>query len=393
MVGSVAPGATIVVYFAPNTNRGFANAVLAAVHDTQRKPSIISISWGTAEERWPLGARRLMNQSLQAAAAMGVSVFVAAGDSGSSDGVPGRRAHVDFPASSPFAVGCGGTHLRGTGGQIANETVWNDPGDGATGGGVSALFAVPAYQASINPTSANSTGHGRGVPDVAGDASPLTGYNVLVDGAAGPIGGTSAVAPLWAALVARIQQQIGYSVAPILPALYATPQAFHDITVGSNGAYSAKRGWDACTGLGSPNGTALAAALGSAPSAATRAAKPSARAAATRSRAKAGARSSAKAGGRPSAKAGARRSARAPAGQSAPSPADAEQRPPGEAGASAPSGEPASAGQTFGVRETEPDRQRTRTSRTSANKAGVDGVDAPESSRQASSGSRSPRQQ
>ena len=105
VVGSVAPGATIVVYFAPNTNRGFANAVLAAVHDTQRHPSIISISWGMAEERWPPGGRRLMNQAFHAAAAMGVSVFVAAGDSGSSDGLPGGRAHVDFPASSPFASG------------------------------------------------------------------------------------------------------------------------------------------------------------------------------------------------------------------------------------------------------------------------------------------------
>ena len=277
VVGSVAPGATIVVYFAPNTNRGFANAVLAAVHDSRRRPSVISISWGAPEERWTPGARRLMNQSLHAAAAMGVSVFVAAGDSGSGDGVPGRLAHADFPASSPFAIGCGGTRLHASGGQIASETVWNDPGDGATGGGVSRIFPVPAYQTAVNPMSANPARRpGRGVPDVAGNASPLTGYNVLVDGVGEPIGGTSAVAPLWAALVARIQQQIGHSVAPLLGSLYAAPKAFHDITVGSNGAYSAKRGWDACTGLGSPDGTALAAALAGPPGAASEPAEPTA---------------------------------------------------------------------------------------------------------------------
>jgi kumamolisin len=356
VVGSVAPGAKIVVYFAPNTDRGFTNAVLAAVHDTRRKPSIISISWGAAEARWPLPARRLMNQSFQAAAAMGVSVFAAAGDGGSSDGVPGRQAHVDFPASSPFAIGCGGTALGRAADQVADETVWNDP-SGATGGGVSAIFAVPGYQESINPTSANPPGlSGRGVPDVAGGASPLTGYNVLVDGAAEAIGGTSAVAPLWAALVARIQQQIGHSVAPLLPALYAAPQAFNDITVGSNGAYSAKRGWDACTGLGSPDGTALAAALGGRPGAATEPAKPSARAA------------------RPRAKAATPPSKRSQARRKAVS-ADKE---------------PASSGES-GTRATKPVRRRSRASQAKARTGGSTGDDAPESSRQPSSGSSSRR--
>jgi len=265
IVGSVAPGADIAVYFAPNNDRSFANAILAAVHDAQRKPSIISISWGGPESSWPAGTRRLINRAMLAAAAMGVTVFVAAGDSGSSDGVRGPRAHVDFPASSRFAVGCGGTRLRADADHIAAETVWNDGAGGATGGGVSSFFRVPAFQRAIDPVSANPGRRpGRGVPDVAGNASPATGYNVLVDGVPLPVGGTSAVAPLWAGLTARLQQGLGRSVAPLLPALYANPDAFRDIRRGSNGAYSAGRGWDACTGLGSPNGTALADALATA---------------------------------------------------------------------------------------------------------------------------------
>jgi len=262
VVGSVAPAAKIAVYFAPNTDRGFVSAILAAAHDTQRKPSIISISWGAAEETWTAQARQSMMQAFRACAALGVTVLAAAGDSGSSDGLA-RLAHVDFPASSPWVVGCGGTALTAAGGSISNEVVWNDPGDGATGGGVSRIFAVPPYQASINPVSANPARRpGRGVPDVSGDASPVTGYEILVDGQLLVIGGTSAVAPLWSGLLARIQQQIGKRVAPVLGTLYQHPSAFRDITHGSNGAYAARAGWDACTGLGSPNGVALAQALG-----------------------------------------------------------------------------------------------------------------------------------
>lgn len=266
VIGSTAPGADIVVYFGPNTDQGFAATVLAAIHDTTHQPSIISISWGGPEDRWPPQAIQAMNQAIRAGLAMGVTVFAAAGDSGSSDGLPGCLSHVDFPASSPYAVGCGGTRLTGSGTTITSETAWNDPGDGATGGGVSRFFPVPSYQSSIRPVSANPA-HlpGRGVPDVAGNASPTTGYEILVDGQSGPIGGTSAVAPLWSALLARIQQQLGHSAAPLLPAIYALPGGFRDITVGNNGAYRAGPGWDACTGLGSPNGSALASGLGAGP--------------------------------------------------------------------------------------------------------------------------------
>ena len=264
VAGSVAPGAKIAVYFTSNTDRGFADAVLAAVHDQTNRPTVISISWGSSEDSWTPQGRNAMNRAFQAAAAVGISVFAAAGDNGSSDGVRDQQAHVDFPAASSLVVGCGGTSVQAAGGKITSETVWNDGADGgATGGGVSDIAQVPPFQQSIDPISVNPpNSRGRGVPDVAGNADPDTGYDVLVDGNSMVVGGTSAVAPLWAALIALIQQQIGRSVAPLLPALYSTPTAFHDITQGNNGAYSAGPGWDACTGLGSPVGTALLTALG-----------------------------------------------------------------------------------------------------------------------------------
>jgi kumamolisin len=260
VAGAVAPGAQIVVYFAPNTDKGFLDAVNAAVHDTTHDVSVISISWGGPESSWTTQALDAMSSAFLAASALGISVFCASGDNGSSDGETDDLAHVDFPASRPAAGACGGTTLRTTGTTIASEAVWN--GSGATGGGVSDHFGVPSYQATINPTSANpGAHHGRGVPDVAADADPETGYQVLVDGKAFVIGGTSAVAPLWAGLTARLQQSLGQRLAPIQPDLYAAASGFHDIVAGTNGSYQAAPGWDPCTGLGSPDGQALLAAL------------------------------------------------------------------------------------------------------------------------------------
>jgi kumamolisin len=143
--------------------------------------------------------------------------------------------------------------------------VWNQgAGNGAGGGGVSEVFALPSYQAKAGvPVSVNpSHFKGRGVPDVSGDADPGTGYQIHVDGKDGVFGGTSAVAPLWSGLIALINEQNKKSAGFINPALYtATGKSFNDITTGNNGAYSAGPGWDACTGLGSPNGQALLAAL------------------------------------------------------------------------------------------------------------------------------------
>jgi len=262
VAGAVAPGVKIVVYFAPNTDQGFLDAVSAAVHDATNRPSAVSISWGGPESTWTSQAMDQMESTLTAAAAAGVTVCVAAGDSGSSDGVGDGHAHVDFPASAPHALGCGGTTLEGSGTAISSEVVWNDqPSGGATGGGVSAVFALPSYQATAHvPPSANpGGGAGRGVPDVAGNADPQTGYQVLVDGQSMVVGGTSAVAPLWAGLTALINASLGTQVGFLQPRIYGagTGAAFHDITSGTNGAYSAGPGWDACTGLGSPDGAAL----------------------------------------------------------------------------------------------------------------------------------------
>ncbi len=257
VAGSIAPGAKIAVYFAPNTDQGFIDAITTAVHDTANKPSVISISWGGPESSWAQSSVTTLDNACQSAAALGVSITVACGDNGSSDGVSGGGNHVDFPASSPHVLACGGTELIGSGTAIASETVWNDGSQGgATGGGYSTVFPLPSWQ-----TSAGISGSGRGVPDVAGDAAPASGYNILVDGQQEVVGGTSAVAPLWAAMLALINQKKGTSVGFVNPTLYGIPQDFHDITQGKNGAYSAGKGWDACSGLGSPNGQELAAAL------------------------------------------------------------------------------------------------------------------------------------
>jgi kumamolisin len=264
VAGALAPGARIAVYFAPNTDRGFLDAVTTAVHDSANNPTVISISWGAPEANWTVQAMLALDQAFQEAAALGVTVCCAAGDGGSSDGVQDGQPHVDFPASSPFALGCGGTRLSSSGTTITSEVVWNDPGDGATGGGVSRQFALPSWQAKAGvPPSPKAGFQGRGVPDVAADASPASGYSVLVDGLSTTLGGTSAVAPLWAALCALINQRKGKPVGYLNPVLYrlAGKGAFHEITQGNNGAYSAGPGWNPCTGLGTPNGTRLMNAL------------------------------------------------------------------------------------------------------------------------------------
>jgi kumamolisin len=207
-----------------------------------------------------------MDHAFQDAATLGVTVCCASGDDGSSDRVTDGRAHVDFPASSPYALACGGTCLEGAGATITRERVWTENGHGETGGGVSDVFALPAWQVGAGvPPSANPGGRsGRGVPDVAGDADPLTGYQVLVDGKPFVIGGTSAVAPLWAGLIALLNQRLGHPAGYLNNILYNLPKtagAFHDILTGDNGAYSAQVGWDACTGLGTPDGAKLLSVL------------------------------------------------------------------------------------------------------------------------------------
>lgn len=269
VAGAIAPKSSLVVYFAPNTDAGFVDAVSAATH-ADPTPTALSISWGQSEDAWTDQARSAMDSAFADAAALGVTLTAASGDDGSSDRA-GSGVHCDFPASSPHVLGCGGTTLDAdpSTGTISSETAWNSGSSGgATGGGVSDVYGVPSWQADAGvPARADGGGTGRGVPDVAADADPSTGYQVFVDGQAQVFGGTSAVAPLWAALAARLAQALGRTLGLPQPVLYAgvqpgqPAQGFRDITSGDNGAYSAGPGWDACTGLGSPDGTALLGVL------------------------------------------------------------------------------------------------------------------------------------
>ncbi len=278
VAGSIAPGATIAVYFAPNTDQGFIDAVNAALHDNVRKPSVISISWGGPEDSSTQQFLNGLDQAFQDAAALGITVCCASGDDGSSDERTQRdgKLHVDFPSASTFALACGGTKLVGSGTTISQETVWNE-GDrgGAGGGGVSNFFARPSYQSKSKVPRSPNKKVGRGVPDVCGNADPVTGYQVLTGGQKAVFGGTSAVAPLWAALIALINQRLTStgkkSAGFINPLLYSVPAkstVFHDIVTGNNdidgtlGKYKAGKGWDACTGQGSPDGTKLMQFLG-----------------------------------------------------------------------------------------------------------------------------------
>ncbi|HEX4292100.1 MAG TPA: S53 family peptidase [Trebonia sp.] len=280
VAGAVAPKASFVVYFAPNTDQGFIDAISDAVN-AKPTPIAVSISWGGPESSWTAQTMTGMNQAIADAAALGATVTVASGDNGSSDNAGSTSGvAVDFPASSPYSLACGGTTLIGNAATstITSEVVWNEIAKqaGAGGGGVSVVYAQPAWQKSAGVPATAATGvtgigsaaePGRGVPDVAGNADPYSGYQVVVDGKPEPIGGTSAVAPLWAGLIARLAQASGKRFGLLQPLLYAGITAgvevagFRDIVDGGNGAYKAGPGWDACTGLGSPNGTALLARL------------------------------------------------------------------------------------------------------------------------------------
>jgi len=300
VAGAAAPGAKFVVYFAPNdaASNGFLDAITKAIQDTENKPSVISISWGGPEIIPTSSFQVQFDNELQAAALLGITVCVAAGDNGAADVGPKAwdgKAHVDFPSASPFALSCGGTRLITANGAISAESVWNqnqadlspaagpDGSFGSGGGGVSGAFPLPDYQQQAKvPGSLNPTGFkGRGVPDVTGDGDPDTGYNILVDGQPIQEGGTSAVAPLWAALIAAINQKLQGRVGFVNPQLYALPAssgAFHDISVGNNRVsfkqfknvgYDAGSGWDAASGLGSPDGTVLSGLLKAGASVAT----------------------------------------------------------------------------------------------------------------------------
>lgn len=247
IIMAIVPKAALRVYFGPNSDRGFYDAINQAINDGC---NIISISWGAPEVYWTNSTMTSYNNLFQTAANNGVTIFCAAGDNGSSDGASGNN--VDFPGSAPYAVSCGGTKVVANAGvtAIISETVWNINSNSATGGGISAFFSKPSYQ---NNITFNSGGK-RSVPDISGDADPSTGYNIYVQGNNIVVGGTSAVSPLLSSLTAKINQSLGHSIGFIHPTVYSNPNVFRDIIQGNNGAYTASSGWDACTGLGSPNG-------------------------------------------------------------------------------------------------------------------------------------------
>ena len=170
VAGSIAPGANIAVYFTTNSSQGFVDALTTAIHDTTNgPPSVISISWGSPESNWTAQSMTALDEACQSAAALGISITVASGDNGSSDGASGNN--VDFPASSPHVLGCGGTELTSANGAIQEEVVWNDQpqGGGASGGGVSTVFPLPSWQ-----TNANVPRHQPAAADAACPTWPAT---------------------------------------------------------------------------------------------------------------------------------------------------------------------------------------------------------------------------
>lgn len=261
VAASVAPGARLVVYFASNDDRGFIDGVKHAIHDREHRPSVVSISWGAPEAEWSKRALRVIDEAFREAGHLGITVCASSGDLGSSDGLAKGLA-VEFPASSPHALACGGTRLIARNRRIRSEAVWYGvvaKKRWGSGGGVSDVFPLPKFQRGIGVPGRPGGGRGAGVPDVAANADPATGYHVRVDGKWMVLAGTSAAAPLWAGLVARLNQGLSTPLGFIHPTLYRlrnTP-ALRCVTRGTNGAYSARDGWCACTGLGSPSGEDL----------------------------------------------------------------------------------------------------------------------------------------
>lgn len=273
VVSGVAKGAFIDLYVAQNTEAGFLLALNAAVNAT-KKPDVISCSWGAREETWTLGGMQNINAIAAAAVIKGITIFTASGNNGASDGNPTGSLNVDFPSSSPFVISCGGTSMVGIAPTDTDpnlrdladpEWVWPN-----TGGGFSTNFAPPIYQVNIlqqqypagSQYGAQNTK--RSVPDISGSADPARGYIVYLADTFYALGGTSAVAPLYAAGWSIIG--LGQFAGPILYSQYRKSST-NDIVVGfsyrireyapsqfySIQQYQATEGFDICTGLGSLN--------------------------------------------------------------------------------------------------------------------------------------------
>lgn len=264
VAGAVAPGAHIVVYFCPNTNSGFLAAINAAINNRESPTTVISISWGGPEPNWTSQFIQQMNAAFQSAAQHGITVLAAAGDNGPTDGLPNGKLAVDFPASSPWVTSVGGTHIHASAAELQSELVWDDGSSGgATGGGVSSVFPIPDWQATAGVPKGTGGFAGRGVPDVAADASPNTGYHVQIDGTSMILGGTAAATPLWAGLIALLNEGAGQNIGFFNPVLYEKlgPASVLRTVTSKNGSNPGKPSWNPQTGWGSPNGEKLLQAL------------------------------------------------------------------------------------------------------------------------------------
>jgi kumamolisin len=271
IISTIVPSARIVVYFAANNVRSLAQAIHQAITDDVNRPQVLSISWGSAEQFWTDSVRDAVHSALADAVRLRVSVVVAAGDFLATGGLTDGAAHVLFPASSPYALACGGTQiaLASDGVTRVDETVWND-GLVGSGGGISDVFQVPDYQQNVAlPRSINDGGRRRGVPDVAAAAAQIPGYRIVLNGQPLVKDGTSAAAPLWAALIAMANARRGQPTGFIHPFLYGTSSLCRAIVTGNNRSngvgYDAAPGWNPCTGLGVPNGVDTVDAIAAMP--------------------------------------------------------------------------------------------------------------------------------
>ena len=264
LAGALAPGAELVVYMAPATEEGIYKALNAAAHDEEPRIDVISMSWGEPEPYVSDAHMAAITQVLEYAVQRGITVCASSGDFGAYDDPETKALSVNFPASSPLVLACGGsTVLRWTS-EIEKEIAWNCGPHGmhaASGGGVSERFTLPEWQNTWKIPLSPAGTPGRGVPDVAGAADPHNGCAILVGGKICSSFGTSAVAPLWAALVARCNQALGARCGHVNEALYEIARseqlAFRTVTEGDNGFYKASDGWNPCTGLGTPRGRRL----------------------------------------------------------------------------------------------------------------------------------------
>lgn len=274
IAGALAPGARIVAYFSTNDEKGWVDTVFRAIHDDENRPTVLSISWGATEDSWSVDAIQTLNKMFEDAAALGITVCAASGDEGCAMDLDGH-CRVTFPASSPFVLACGGTSPA----TEEREVVWTVKNANASGGGISDRIARPRWQPPPSqvllppiPSRRNPAFDGRQLPDVSGIASDF--YTAYVGGAyRNGAAGTSAVAPVWSALIARLNQglrvhglpRIGY-FHPVLYTSRSVQQSFRSVVTGHNdpfgdNGYHARPGWNFCTGWGSPDGTALFEAL------------------------------------------------------------------------------------------------------------------------------------